>query len=95
MEIDGTLDLHGHTRNSAHAALIRFVERAQEKSARILLVITGKGSMENGERGVLRRELPHWLELHPLKEAVLSHPPARPEHGGSGALYLILRRKKK
>lgn len=92
MDIDGRLDLHGHTLNTAQAALIRCVERARTEGYRCLLVITGKGEPGQNGRGAIRRELPHWLELPPLSQIVLNCRPARPEHGGSGAFYLLLRR---
>src|SRR6056297_1988710 len=43
------------------------------------------------ERGVLRRQVPHWLALPPLSSAVLDVSPAHRRHGGDGALYVYLR----
>lgn len=89
--VDRHIDLHGMTQAEAHAALGKFIAACEKSGKRTLLVITGKG--RSGE-GVLRRLLPLWLEEAPLKARVLAFSPARPEHGGSGAFYLRLRKKK-
>jgi DNA-nicking Smr family endonuclease len=93
IEIDGRIDLHGRTLNEAHAALLRFLHRAQGEGARIVLVITGKGGPdpERG-RGVLRRQVPLWLTLPDLRSYVLAVEEAHIAHGGAGALYVRLRR---
>jgi DNA-nicking Smr family endonuclease len=92
-EIDKKIDLHGMTQVAAKAALEKFILSAQKQDKRTLLIITGKGSRGTGG-GILRRMLPHWLELPPLKGIALALTPARPEDGGEGAFYLRLRKKK-
>lgn len=92
-KIDKKIDLHGMTQSAAKAALEKFILAAQKQDKRTLLIITGKGSRSTGG-GVLRRMLPHWLELPPLKGIALALTPARPEDGGDGAFYLRLRKKK-
>jgi len=89
VEIDARLDLHGRTQSEAHAALLRFLHRAQGDGARTVLVITGKGGIDGG---VLRRHVPSWLALPELRALVLSIEPAHIAHGGEGALYVRLRR---
>lgn len=91
-DIDACLDLHGRTLNEAHVALVRFLRRAQGEGARIVLVITGKGSDAAGGRGVLRRQVPLWLALPELRAHVLGIDEANTAHGGAGALYVRLRR---
>ena len=91
MKIDSTLDLHGMREAQAHAALERAVLSAWEEGRRCLLVITGKGT--RGE-GLLRRRVPEWLGSGVLKAAVLRVHAARPKHGGEGALYVLLRRRR-
>jgi len=91
--IDKKIDLHGMTQAAAKAALEKFILSAQKQDKRTLLVITGKGSRSTGG-GVLRRMLPQWLELPPLKGLALALTPARAEDGGDGAFYLRLRKKK-
>ncbi len=97
-EIDGRIDLHGMRQAEAHAALLAFVHRMHHRGARLVLVITGKGSPEPGpygdERGVLRRMVPHWLADPVLRRCVIGYEPAGRAHGGEGALYVRIRRAK-
>ncbi|NNE82945.1 MAG: hypothetical protein HKN28_03145, partial [Alphaproteobacteria bacterium] len=58
-----------------------------------VLVITGKGSVREGG-GILRRRLPDWLNQSICRPHVLAFATARPEHGGSGAFYVLLRRRR-
>ena len=90
--IDRRIDLHGSTQSEAHHRLIHFLAAAQAEGARLVLVITGKGNVSDGERGVLRRVVPHWLTSGPLRSVVGGYEPAHRNHGGSGALYVRLRR---
>ncbi len=91
MAIDRRLDLHGMTQANAHAALDRFVRGAWRDGARLLLIITGKGS---GGEGVLRKSLPQWLHAGEHAPRVLRMESAQPKHGGSGAFYVLLRRQR-
>jgi DNA-nicking Smr family endonuclease len=91
--IEASIDLHGKTQGEAHAALIRFLRRAQRDGARFALVITGKGVRgEGGERGVLRRQVPLWLRLPEFRAYVVGFEPAHIGHGGEGALYVRIRK---
>lgn len=91
--IEAVLDLHGLTRAGAHAALRRFLLSSFEAGRRCVLVITGKGSHEGG--GVLRAEVPRWLNAEPLRGVILAFVAAQPKHGGSGALYVLLKRQRR
>jgi DNA-nicking Smr family endonuclease len=93
-EIDARIDLHGMTQAQAHAALLRFLHRAQATGAKFVLVITGKGAPDapSGERGVLRRQVPLWLGLPEFRGCVLGFDRAHIGHGGEGALYVRLRK---
>ena len=94
-EIDGRLDLHGLTQSEAHAALLRFLRQASGRGARLVLVITGKGARGGeGERGVLRRQVPHWLRLPEFRALVIGFEQAHVAHGGEGALYVRVRRSR-
>ncbi len=93
METDRRLDLHGMTQEAAHATLDRAVAAAWRDGARVLLVITGKGSLKDGG-GVLRRNLPRWLAAGANAPHVLRIEPAQPQHGGGGAFYVLLRRQR-
>ena len=94
--IDARIDLHGMTQSEAHDALVRFVRRAQSNGARLVLVVTGKGSgpSRDGERerGVLRRQVPLWLALPEFRPLIVGFDEAHVAHGGEGALYVRLRR---
>lgn len=92
--IDGRIDLHGMTQEAAQHRLVAFLERAQADGKKVVLVITGKGKAAdgNGERGVLRRVVPHWLSAPRLRPLVVGFDAAGPAHGGAGALYVRIRR---
>lgn len=101
LDIESRLDLHGHTQADAHRALHGFIHRAYQRGQRCVLVITGKGGergqedgiMPNRGKGVLRRQVPLWLEGE-LGPMVLAIETARPQHGGDGAFYVLLRRQR-
>jgi DNA-nicking Smr family endonuclease len=95
--IDARIDLHGKTQAEAHAALLRFLQRAQADGAKTALVVTGKGSSKRerdalAERGVLKRQVPLWLALPEFRPFVVGFDDAHVGHGGEGALYVRLRR---
>ncbi|AWM88854.1 Smr/MutS family protein [Microvirga sp. 17 mud 1-3] len=96
--VDAIIDLHGMRQDEAHGALIHFLHRSQNAGHSLVLVITGKGGAGTGglfeERGVLRRSVPHWLRLPDLRSLVVGFEEASPQHGGSGALYVRLRRRR-
>lgn len=95
---EARLDLHGMTVSEAHPELIAFILSAQARGLRLVLVITGKGKEKDDggpipvRHGVLRHQVPHWLEAAPLRQAVLQLTPAHLRHGGHGAYYVYLRR---
>ncbi len=83
-----TLDLHGRTAQAAFHALQTFLHRAHADRVRCVEVITGRGAGETG--GVIRRELPLWLNLPPLRPLVLAA--SNPHPANAGAVRLLLRR---
>lgn len=97
---EARIDLHGMTVAEAHPALAGFLTDAHSRGRRLVLVITGKGG--NGDdggfpfpsRGVLRRQVPHWLQTGALAAIVLQISPAHIRHGGEGAYYVYLRRQR-
>jgi DNA-nicking Smr family endonuclease len=87
--------VHGFTQREAHAALLRFLHRAQADGVKIALVVTGKGTGKGSdphERGVLKRQVPMWLTLPEFRSVVVGFQDAHTGHGGEGALYIRLRR---
>ncbi|AZO49860.1 MAG: DNA mismatch repair protein MutS [Mesorhizobium sp.] len=91
LPIEGRVDLHGMTQDEAYSLLFSFLHRAHAGGIRYVLVITGKGSSSGGD-GVLRRSVPAWLSTPAFRPLVSSHDHAARNHGGSGALYVRLRR---
>lgn len=93
---DRTIDLHGHTLASAHAALDHALERAIADEARVVLVVTGRARPADAQprRGLIRAAIGDWLgaSRHAARIAAIRN--AHPRHGGAGALYLILRRRR-
>jgi DNA-nicking Smr family endonuclease len=92
--IDARLDLHGMTQDEAHRALDAFLARAEQAGWRCVLVITGKGRPGTSAAGVLRAAVPRWLNEAPNRARLLAIAAAQPKHGGAGALYVLLRRKR-
>lgn len=93
LPLEGQIDLHGLRQAEAHRVLCGFLERCQREGKRAVLVITGKG-MRNETGGVLKANVPRWLNEPRLRPLVLSFHPARQQHGGEGALYILLRRRR-
>ena len=108
--IDARIDLHGMRQSEAHSALRVFLFQCVAKGHRMVLVITGKGRDQSrstdpgrfgpfihegaSDRGVLRRNVPLWLAEPDLRAIVVGHVPAHIRHGGDGALYVQLRRRR-
>jgi DNA-nicking Smr family endonuclease len=96
--IDARIDLHGMTQAAAEKRLRQFLADAQAGGARLVLVITGKGKAGTShgeiERGVLRRVVPVWLSAGSMRSIVVGFNEAGPAHGGAGALYVRVRRRK-
>ncbi|MFT3810289.1 MAG: Smr/MutS family protein [Micropepsaceae bacterium] len=91
LAIEGRIDLHGLTLDLAHKALAGFLMQARGRGHRMVLVITGKGA---GKGGALKRLVPLWLSAPPFNAMIAGLAAAQPQHGGEGALYLYLRRKR-
>lgn len=98
MPIEARLDLHGMRQGAAHRQLFAFLAQAQGRGLKVVLVITGKGKAGTEddaafvERGVLRRATPLWLAAPEARALVLGFEEASLQHGGSGALYVRIRR---
>jgi DNA-nicking Smr family endonuclease len=90
MKPERTLDLHGRRAQEAHDAVRGFLVDAFNNGLRCVAVITGRGSSPEG--GVLRRELPHWLNAPDMRRLLLAA--AHPHAANTGAVHLMLRRRK-
>jgi DNA-nicking Smr family endonuclease len=89
--IGGRIDLHGMDQDRARAVLTAFIADASERGVRGVLVITGKGALGDG---VLRRRAPEWLAEPPLRPLVAGLSEAHRRHGGEGALYVAIKRRR-
>jgi DNA-nicking Smr family endonuclease len=88
---DRVIDLHGHTLETAHLVLSDALESADFHGQRIILIVTGKGRSDRPGR--IKAELSHWLDNGNYRSRIAALRPAHPRHGGTGAFYLILRRR--
>jgi len=93
---DAKLDLHGMTLAAAERAVREFIGVSFEQDRRIVLIVTGKGlRLESGRvfGGRIRAEFAGWLERPENRVRVAGVRSAHPRHGGSGAFYVLLRRR--
>jgi len=103
-EIGASIDLHGLRQTEAYAVLRKFLANAQQSGTQFVIVITGKGKSSTDEgiyessfkygHGVLRTSVPHWLATEDLRRYVIGYCEAGRRHGGAGALYIQIRRRK-
>lgn len=98
LDPDLTLDLHGHTLNSAYDRVMSALDQARAMDARVVLVVAGRerpvdpaDRMER--RGAIRAKLLDWLAASRHAGAIAAVRRAHIRHGGEGALYLILKRR--
>ena len=99
-KIEGVLDLHGKTESIAFEEVNKFIKQSYLQNKRCVLIITGKGLSQNDDddifsaKGKLKERTPVWLNSEQLRPLILGfvHPIER--LGGSGALYIILRKKR-
>jgi DNA-nicking Smr family endonuclease len=97
---EARIDLHGMTLSQAHPVLTRFILDAYDDGRRLVLVITGKGKdRDEGDpipirRGLLRHQVPGWLRAPPIGALVLDIRTAHRRHGGSGAYYVYLKKRR-
>lgn len=86
---EAAIDLHGLTLQQAWMDMGQFLQRAQLRGMRCVLVIHGKGNTGVSGMGGIKQNIGNWLGLTPF---VLGYHSARPEHGGDGALYVLLKK---
>lgn len=96
--IDATLDLHGHTQRTGLLVFRQFIANAALLKNRNLLIITGKGRRNAAQReyemtGVLRERIRDWVQLPEIRPYIARVSDAHPRHGGSGALYIVLKNR--
>ncbi len=86
-----TLDLHGMTTATAHVAVSALIGGAVSRGMRCVEIVTGHGRRTGGE-GVLRREVPFWLNDGALRAHILAV--CHPHAANQGALRVLLRRSR-
>ena len=86
------IDLHGYRLHNAKIALQKYILNAYEKNIRNILIITGKGY---NNKGILKKEVPLWLNDQNLMSLLVNFEIAPKEFGGDGALLVKIKNKKK
>ena len=101
LPIEDKIDLHGKTLEEARADLTRFLMQSSDKGLKCVLAITGKGgrfvsdpnsSFTIRGTGVIKAQLPTWLESKELSHVVIGSTTASQRDGGDGARYILLRK---
>lgn len=97
---EAVLDLHGRTEDDAFDLVDDFIPRCYNQGKRCVIIITGKGLSVHAdadifaEKGVLRKRVPQWLNMPRLRSMILVYKHPSEKLGGSGAIYILLRRNK-
>lgn len=99
-KLQATLDLHGKTEKEAFTEVVDFVRSSYMQKLRFIMIITGKGINKADDfwyekKGILKDSVPNWLNGAELRPLILSFCYAKPEDGGEGALYVLLRRQRR
>lgn len=88
--IEHSLDLHGLTVQQARTELITFLNECESANIRHAIIVHGKGFGSNG-KPVIKPMINRWL---PQVKNVLAFHSAQPKDGGSGAVYVLLKKTK-
>ncbi|HEY5568860.1 MAG TPA: Smr/MutS family protein [Gammaproteobacteria bacterium] len=86
--IEAEIDLHGLTRAQAKSLLHDFIVACAARRLGCIRVVHGKGARSGPDGPVLKASVQHWLSQW---DEVLAYVSAGRKHGGSGALYVLLR----
>lgn len=89
--VEAELDLHGLTSAMAKRELTEFLQTCRHYQRRCIRIIHGKGRGSRDGKPVLKNNLNRWLRL---RNDVLAFCSARPDDGGTGAVYVLLRQPK-
>ncbi len=90
--VQGHVDLHGLTRAEARLAVDEFLRAARRAGKRCVLVVHGRGLHSDDQVPVLKEALKTWLAQGRFARHILAFASARPSDGGTGAVYVLLRR---
>jgi len=86
------VDLHGLTKHAAEEMVREFLLQSRQRGLRCVLVVHGRGLNSENQIPVLKERLPLWLSRGAIRKIVLAFCTARPYDGGTGAIYILLRK---
>ena len=87
------IDLHGLTKKEAETAVVEFITKSYHKGMRCVLIVHGRGLGSLNNQPTIKKELPVWFRRGILKKIVLAFVTARRCDGGTGALYVLLKKR--
>lgn len=87
--LDGSLYLIRQSVGQARQSVYEFINEIIRRGGRNVLIIHGKSRMETSHSNIIRSYLTHWLPQFPQVQAFCV---AHQRHGGSGAMYVSLRK---
>lgn len=86
---EGSIDLHGMTVEKARELLWHFLAEANKMEVRCVRVTHGKAQRKDGRSPILKSHVNTWLRQH---GQVLGFTSCLPRHGGTGSVYILLKR---
>ena len=89
--IDNSIDLHGMTVDAARDYLLEFLGECESDGSRCIIIVHGKGYSSPGKKPVIKPMVNRWLRAAPV---VLAFSSAQAKDGGTGAVYVLLKRSK-
>ena len=92
--IQDYVDLHRLTQEAAEVRIRDFLIGSHGRGLRCVLIVHGKGLNSENHTPVLKRRLPTWLSRGPVRKIILAFSTAKPYDGGTGAIYVLLKRSK-
>ncbi|MBN1626705.1 MAG: Smr/MutS family protein [Deltaproteobacteria bacterium] len=92
--IQDHIDLHGLTQREAEIRVREFLINSQARGLQCVLIVHGRGLNSPDSIPVLKERLPVWLNRGPARKIVKAFSSARPYDGGTGAIYVLMRRHK-
>ena len=92
LPIQAHIDLHGLTKKDAEDVVRRFLINCHSRGLRCVLIVHGRGLNSPGSIPVLKERIPVWLNRGPARKIVMAFSSAQPYDGGTGAIYVLLRK---
>ena len=93
LRIDIKIDLHGLTLSEAFDSLVFNIDKAFHNNMKCMLVITGKGKNTPENRDSIKSQLGRWFQTSEVSSKIIKYVDATPKHGGTGAVYILIRTK--